>query len=150
MALHELGTNAVKYGALSNDAGTIDIEWAVRRGEEITLLLRWRESGGPPVKKPTRTGFGSRLIERSLARELAGEVNLSYEPGASSAPSRRRSRRRVCWSARRWPRRPASPPAARRVRGQLYGSAASRRPSPTKLKAKTVTRTGTTGRSSHG
>jgi two-component sensor histidine kinase len=45
------------------------------------LLLRWRESGGPPVKKPTRTGFGSRLIERSLARELAGEVNLSYEPG---------------------------------------------------------------------
>lgn len=80
MALHELGTNAVKYGALSNDAGQISIEWAVRRGEEIHLLLSWRESGGPPVKKPTRTGFGSRLIERSLARELAGEVQLSYEP----------------------------------------------------------------------
>ncbi|MCJ2012996.1 sensor histidine kinase [Methylobacterium sp. J-076] len=80
MALHELGTNAVKYGALSNEAGRVSIEWAVRRGEETQLTLCWRESGGPPVKKPTRTGFGSRLIERSLARELAGEVTLSYEP----------------------------------------------------------------------
>ncbi|GJE40324.1 sensor histidine kinase [Methylobacterium persicinum] len=80
MALHELGTNAVKYGALSNEAGTISIDWTVRRGEQTMLLMRWRESGGPPVTKPTRTGFGSRLIERSLARELAGEVNLNYEP----------------------------------------------------------------------
>ena len=46
----------------------------------MLLFLRWTERGGPPVKKPTRTGFGSRLIERSLARELAGEVTLSYEP----------------------------------------------------------------------
>ncbi len=80
MALHELGTNAVKYGALSNDAGIITIDWTVRRGEQTTLNLAWRESGGPPVKKPTRTGFGSRLIERSLARELAGDVQLTYEP----------------------------------------------------------------------
>ncbi len=80
MALHELGTNAVKYGALSNDAGTIAIEWAVRRDEDTMLRLCWRESGGPAVTKPTRTGFGSRLIERSLARELAGEVHLAFEP----------------------------------------------------------------------
>lgn len=80
MALHELGTNAVKYGALSNEEGTIAIAWEVRRDEQTRLCLRWEEQGGPPVKKPTRTGFGSRLIERSLARELAGEVTLSYEP----------------------------------------------------------------------
>jgi two-component sensor histidine kinase len=80
MALHELGTNAVKYGALSNDEGKVAIAWTVTRANEIRLSLRWSESGGPPVKKPTRTGFGSRLIERSLARELEGEVELVYEP----------------------------------------------------------------------
>jgi two-component sensor histidine kinase len=80
MALHELGTNAVKYGALSKEGGVVDIAWTVRREDETRLSLRWSERGGPPVKKPTRTGFGSRLIERSLARELAGEVALSYEP----------------------------------------------------------------------
>ncbi|SFS84013.1 HWE histidine kinase domain-containing protein [Methylobacterium sp. yr668] len=80
MALHELGTNAVKYGALSTEGGTVEIAWTVRRLDEMQLSLRWSERGGPPVKKPTRTGFGSRLIERSLARELAGEVVLSYEP----------------------------------------------------------------------
>ncbi len=80
MALHELGTNAVKYGALSAEGGGVEIAWTVRREAETHLHLRWAESGGPPVTKPTRTGFGSRLIERSLARELAGEVTLSYEP----------------------------------------------------------------------
>jgi PAS domain S-box-containing protein len=81
MALHELGTNAVKYGALSNESGRVAIAWSVARGPETRLTLRWSESGGPPVAKPTRTGFGSRLIERGLARELAGEVQLAYEPG---------------------------------------------------------------------
>ena len=80
MALHELGTNAVKYGALSREGGRIDIGWTIRRDDEVCLTLRWVESGGPPVAKPTRTGFGSRLIERSLARELAGEVNLAFDP----------------------------------------------------------------------
>ncbi|MFD1301531.1 sensor histidine kinase [Methylobacterium marchantiae] len=78
MALHELGTNAVKYGSLSREGGTVTIAWTVERGEETRLLLRWSESGGPPVTQPTRTGFGSRLIERSLARELAGEVQLLF------------------------------------------------------------------------
>ena len=80
MALHELGTNAVKYGALSCEGGRVAITWTVRREAEVQLNLRWTESGGPPVRKPTRTGFGSRLIERGLARELAGEVQLLYEP----------------------------------------------------------------------
>ena len=80
MALHELGTNAVKYGALSTDEGRVAIAWSVRREADTRLALCWSESGGPVVKTPTRTGFGSRLIERSLARELAGEVQLSYEP----------------------------------------------------------------------
>lgn len=81
MALHELGTNAVKYGALSQEGGRIDIDWTIRRDDEVSLTLRWIERGGPPVAKPTRTGFGSRLIERSLARELAGEVSLAFDPG---------------------------------------------------------------------
>ncbi len=80
MALHELGTNAVKYGALSKEGGLVRIEWTVEHGQETMLILRWQESGGPPVTPPQRKGFGSRLIERSLARELAGEVELSYEP----------------------------------------------------------------------
>ncbi|GBU19256.1 MULTISPECIES: HWE histidine kinase domain-containing protein [Methylobacterium] len=80
MALHELGTNAVKYGALCQEGGTVEIGWRVSRGDETRLSLRWTERGGPPVVPPTRTGFGSRLIERSLARELAGDVQLLYEP----------------------------------------------------------------------
>lgn len=80
MALHELGTNAVKYGALSQEKGLVRIEWSVEHGPETTLTLSWAESGGPPVSPPQRKGFGSRLIERSLARELAGEVELKYEP----------------------------------------------------------------------
>ncbi len=81
MALHELGTNAVKYGALSREGGHVAIAWSIRRDDEVRLTLRWAETGGPPVVKPTRTGFGSRLIERSLARELAGDVQLSFDPG---------------------------------------------------------------------
>lgn len=82
MVFHELATNAAKYGALSDGAaGKIDIAWQV----EPTplggrLRLRWQESGGPPVKPPGRKGFGSRLLERGLARDLDGEVHLSYEP----------------------------------------------------------------------
>ncbi len=75
MALHELATNAVKYGALSVPAGRVALSWRVAEGR---LALSWRESGGPPVDPPTRTGFGSRLIERSLARELDGTVDLSF------------------------------------------------------------------------
>jgi PAS domain S-box-containing protein len=81
MALQELATNAVKYGALSSDTGRVEVAWAVERtGAAPRLKLRWRESGGPPVAPPSRRGFGSRLIERSLARDLSGGVSLEFAP----------------------------------------------------------------------
>jgi PAS domain S-box-containing protein len=79
MALQELATNAVKYGALSNDSGRVMIEWTLDFADSAPQLrLRWSESGGPPVKAPDRRGFGSRLIERSLARDLDGDVSLDF------------------------------------------------------------------------
>ena len=78
MALHELATNAVKYGALSNKVGTVEVSWTLPNGATPPrLTLRWAESGGPPVKAPRRRGFGSRLIERSLAQDLDGEVKIA-------------------------------------------------------------------------
>jgi PAS domain S-box-containing protein len=80
MALHELSTNAAKYGALSSEAGLVDIVWRfVGNGGDRHLTLTWTESGGPPVSKPKRKGFGSRLIERALAQELGGTVDVAYE-----------------------------------------------------------------------
>ncbi|MFD2236556.1 sensor histidine kinase [Aureimonas populi] len=81
MAIHELCTNAVKYGALSADGGTVDITWTIEEGRDSSRLrFRWQEKGGPAVAPPQRKGFGSRLIERSLASELDGEVLIRYEP----------------------------------------------------------------------
>jgi PAS domain S-box-containing protein len=82
MALQELATNAVKYGALSGDIGEIEIAWKLdRRDGARVLRLRWQEKGGPPVAPPQRRGFGSRLIERSLAQDLDGEVRMEFAPG---------------------------------------------------------------------
>ena len=75
MALHELATNAVKYGAMSNESGRVDLQWTSEAGQ---LTLRWVESGGPAVSKPTRRGFGSVLLERSLAQDLNGKVDIDY------------------------------------------------------------------------
>jgi len=81
MALHELCTNAVKYGALSQSTGTVSIVWQVKENEAQSILhLEWTEKGGPTVTLPTRKGFGSRLVERALAMELSGEVRIQYEP----------------------------------------------------------------------
>lgn len=77
MALHELATNAAKYGALSGAEGVVTVEWKVEDG---VLHLVWQESGGPPVAEPGRKGFGSRLLERLLARELEGTIALDYAP----------------------------------------------------------------------
>jgi PAS domain S-box-containing protein len=80
MALHELGTNAAKYGALSSKSGQVAIAWRIEgKDPGRRLVLHWEESGGPPVARPTRKGFGSRLIERALAAELGGEVRVDYE-----------------------------------------------------------------------
>jgi two-component sensor histidine kinase len=85
MAFHELATNAVKYGALSNDRGRVEIGWRVGgEGEEKTLSLVWRELGGPPVRMPEKRGFGSRMIERGLAAELGGSVRLQFGDGGLS------------------------------------------------------------------
>lgn len=82
LAFHELATNAVKYGALSNDLGTISLSWSIRNGDrEATLLLEWRERGGPLVKPPERTGFGTRLIDRSLRAYFNGRAETTYAPG---------------------------------------------------------------------
>jgi PAS domain S-box-containing protein len=81
MALHELCTNAVKYGALSRPGGHVRITWSqVTRADGAHLRLTWEERGGPPVLPPTHRGFGTRLIERGVARELSGEVHLIYDP----------------------------------------------------------------------
>jgi two-component sensor histidine kinase len=80
IALHELATNAVKYGAFSNDAGKIAIDWTMSSTAKDRLVLQWRESDGPPVTPPTHKGFGSWVIERGLAHELGGAVTLDYLP----------------------------------------------------------------------
>ena len=86
MMLHELATNATKYGALSNDAGSVVVTWAAVDADDLPsavcqrLRMRWQERGGPPVSPPSRSGFGSRMIERGLANELGGDVRILYEP----------------------------------------------------------------------
>ncbi len=80
MAVHELATNAAKYGALSAPTGRVSITWTLTPDEPRHLTLCWQEHGGPPVAPPARKGFGTRLIERSLAHELAGEAILAYVP----------------------------------------------------------------------
>ena len=80
IAFNELATNAVKYGALSNETGTIAIKWTMEtKPDGVWLSINWREQGGPTVMIPERKGFGSRVIEQGLAHELNGIVELSYE-----------------------------------------------------------------------
>lgn len=81
LAIHELATNASKYGALSNEAGEVAVSWILtRRDGAGWLKLRWDESGGPRVRPPSTRGFGSRMIERALAAELGGAVRLAFAP----------------------------------------------------------------------
>jgi two-component sensor histidine kinase len=80
MALHELTTNAVKYGALSSDEGQVKIRWTMESTANgaLDFHLSWNESGGPKVTQPTRRGFGSILLERLLAHQVGGKVEVSY------------------------------------------------------------------------
>jgi two-component sensor histidine kinase len=77
MVLHELLTNACKYGALSNEGGRIEMTWRIEEnGDSDVLLSSWRETGGPIAKEPSRKGFGSKLIATSL--KAYGEVEITY------------------------------------------------------------------------
>jgi PAS domain S-box-containing protein len=80
MTLQELCTNAIKYGALSNGTGTIDLRWGTDDTDGGGLWIRWEERGGPPVVPPSKRGFGTRLIERTLAEDLQGTARLDFAP----------------------------------------------------------------------
>ena len=81
MVIHELCTNAVKHGALSVADGLVSISWTA---VDNRFKLHWKESGGPPVKEPSRRSFGSRLIEQALPGQLLGEARLRFEPDGLS------------------------------------------------------------------
>ena len=81
LALHELATNAAKYGALSNETGTVILDWRIEgAGPEAHFHLGWRERGGPTVQEPSRRGFGTTLIERSLRSYFGGTAVTDYRP----------------------------------------------------------------------
>jgi PAS domain S-box-containing protein len=81
MAFHELATNAAKYGALSREGGSVDVNWSVdRNAQPPAICVEWSEARGPLVQPPVRRGFGSRVLEQGIARELGGAVSLDYRP----------------------------------------------------------------------
>jgi two-component sensor histidine kinase len=77
LAVHELATNASKYGALSNDDGRVDVAW---RSDARSFAISWTERGGPPVRPPDRRGFGSTVVEAMAKRTVGGEVEADYAP----------------------------------------------------------------------
>jgi PAS domain S-box-containing protein len=100
LAFHEMATNAAKHGALSTVRGKVCVTWDILGPlEQGALRLEWRESGGPPVKKPDRGGFGVTVIQRGLSLELDGRVELDFAPtglvGRIEIPLRNAEPRRV-------------------------------------------------------
>jgi CheY-like chemotaxis protein len=77
LVLHELATNAAKYGALSRSTGTLKVDWKLN--EDHSCEISWQESGGPPTSAPKRKGFGSVLLSRSVPFDLGGEAEVTYE-----------------------------------------------------------------------
>ena len=81
LVLHELATNAAKYGALSTPAGRVRLSWQIEPSDEgRRVRLRWEERGGPPVNAPQEVGFGTQLIRRAFGFELDGTADLAFEP----------------------------------------------------------------------
>lgn len=80
MVIHELCTNAVKYGALSVPSGRVSIEWEISNDDPRRFILSWTETGGPIVQEPEKKSFGSRLIEQALPGQLRGEARLQFNP----------------------------------------------------------------------
>ena len=83
LVVHELATNARKYGALSVPQGRVDVRWQV--SDRGVLELDWRETGGPPVSPPSRQGFGTRVIRQGLEHQLRGHATLDFEPAGLHA-----------------------------------------------------------------
>jgi len=81
MIVHELATNAIKYGALSVPDGRVSVTWRAeaKNGSKI-IGLDWSESGGPPVGQPARSGFGTRLIKRGISADQRSSVTIDYAP----------------------------------------------------------------------
>ena len=79
LVLHELATNARKYGALSVAGGQVAVSWSLQGQDPVQLFLRWEEKGGPPVHRPEREGFGSTLIRSTVLRQLQGELEFSWK-----------------------------------------------------------------------
>ena len=78
LVLHEMATNAAKYGALSRGTGRLSVSWSLDEAGNCDIL--WQESGGPAVSRPTRTGFGSALVQRSIPFDLGGRSEVAFEP----------------------------------------------------------------------
>ncbi len=102
-ALHELAANAIKHGSLSRPKGELELRWSVQRTQRgMTLTLDWLEKNGPPARRPRKTGFGSRLIDLVIVRQLNGEVTRSFSRKGLTV------KMVVPLTHERWP----SPPAA--------------------------------------
>ena len=84
MALHELATNAAKYGALSNQDGRVNIAWRILAGAKPTFEMSWREEGGPPVAPPTRKGFGHSIIGRLMDAAVQGATDIRFDEAGMS------------------------------------------------------------------
>ncbi|MDR6827193.1 light-regulated signal transduction histidine kinase (bacteriophytochrome)/CheY-like chemotaxis protein [Bosea sp. BE271] len=104
LVIHELITNAAKYGALSVKTGALTVDWSTNAGGDCEIV--WKERGGPPVRPPSRQGFGSILIDRSIPYDLGGRSDLAFEPEGVTA--------RLCIPAKfiRWTEDAASPEEA--------------------------------------
>ena len=104
-ALHELATNASKYGSLSSTAGTLELAWSVERADRgLQLVFDWKERGGPLPKRARRVGFGSRLINMVIERQLNGQVTRTLGPQGME------TRLVVPLSHERWPQRDGQAP----------------------------------------
>jgi two-component sensor histidine kinase len=121
MVLHELVTNAAKYGALSTPGGQVSVHWRCppNGGSQRVLAIDWQESGGPPVKAPTRRGYGTSVIRDLIPYELGGTVDMDYAAGGircqmtlplEQAPAQ--GRQDPLTAARSWPPPGAGSPAA--------------------------------------
>ena len=120
LALHELVTNAAKYGALSSMSGRVHLAWELNPG---TLVLQWTESGGPPTQAPSSPGFGTRIITASIEGQLAGQTVFDWRPEGlqcvlsvpreDMAPVKGRN-------GRTSPEAQAAPPQADHGRGQSH------------------------------